>query len=148
MESNNVWNAVIDILSECDFPTKSSILNEAHIVFQYYSELESGGHESLFNSLSTQIEASGIGTYLKGIITALEKMGANDYAEIAGNYGEEMWRLFVALENDEIEETEFYRIIEKADDAYYELGGKLELLLEDYFVKVHTELIEAAEGHK
>lgn len=53
-----------------------------------------------------------------------------------------MWRLYAALENDEIEEDEFYDVIEKANDEYHKLNQKLEELLETYFVTIHTDLIE------
>lgn len=148
MVSANIWNAVIDMLNECDFPTDSGLLNGAQTVFQYYSELESGGHESLFSSLSTYIEENGIETYLKEITEILEQIGAHDYAVIGRDYCAEIWQLYVALENDEIEESEFYTIIEKADDAYNQLDDKLEQLLTTYFVKIHGELAGVIEDLK
>ena len=148
MVSENIWNAVIDMLNECDFPTDSGLLNGAQTVFQYYSELESGGHESLFSSLSTYIEENGIETYLKEITEMLEQIGAHDYAVIGSDYCAEIWQLYVALENDEIEESEFYTIIEKADDAYNQLDDKLEQLLTTYFVKIHGELVGVMEDLK
>lgn len=148
MESENRWNAVIDMLNECDFPTDSGLLNGAQTVFQYYSELESGGHESLFSSLSTYIEENGIGTYLKEVTEILEQIGAHDYAVIEHDYCVEIWQLYVALENDSIEASEFYTIIEKADDAYNQLDDKLEQLLTTYFVKIHRELTGVIEGLK
>lgn len=148
MVSENIWNAVIDMLNECDFPTDSGLLNGAQTVFQYYSELESGGHESLFSSLSTYIEENGIETYLKEITEILEQIGAHDYAVIGHDYCAEIWQLYVALENDEIEESEFYTIIEKADDAYNQLDDKLEQLLTTYFVKIHGELAGVIEDLK
>lgn len=148
MERENIWNAVIDMLNECDFPTDSGLLNGAQTVFQYYSELESGGHESLFYSLSTYIEENGIETYLKELTEILEQIGAHDYAVIGHDYCAEIWQLYVALENDEIEESEFYTIIEKADDAYNQLDDKLEQLLTTYFVKIHRELAGVIEDLK
>jgi len=79
------------------------------------------------------------------LISILEEIGAHDYATIEKEYGEPLWRRCIALENDEINENEFTSLIEKADDAYYKLNGKLEALLEDYFVKIHTELIETID---
>lgn len=66
--------------------------------------MESGGHESLWNWTSDHIEEVGINHYLEELIGVLEKIGANEYARIEKMYGEEMWRLYVALENNEIDE--------------------------------------------
>jgi len=41
---------------------------------------------------------------LKELTDILEKIRAHDYAIIEKKYGEEMWRMFMALENEEIEE--------------------------------------------
>ncbi|WP_225229725.1 hypothetical protein [Sporosarcina quadrami] len=49
LDNDNIWNAIISVISEGDLSTKDTVLNEAFIVFQYYSELESGGHETLLN---------------------------------------------------------------------------------------------------
>lgn len=48
LNSNDIWNGVIHAISEIDYPTEDQTLNDAFTVFQYYSEMESGGHESLF----------------------------------------------------------------------------------------------------
>ena len=145
MNNDDIWNAVITVISEYNFPTENKISNEAFSVFQYYSELESGGHESLFTWFSEHIEEVGITNYLKELIDILNKIGAHDYAIIEKKYGEKMWRKLVALENGEIEENEFYTVIEKANDEYDKLNGKLEGLLETYFVSIHTDLIEVVE---
>lgn len=145
LNKTDIWNAVTTVLSEYDLSTEDKNLNEAFIVFQYYSELESGGHESLFTWFEWYIEEVGIDNYLNELIGILEKIGAHDYAIIEKKYGQEMWRLYVALENDEIEEDEFYDVIEKANDEYHKLNQKLEELLETYFVTIHTDLIEVVE---
>jgi hypothetical protein len=145
LSKNDIWNAVTTVLSEYDLSTEDKNLNEAFIVLQYYSELESGGHESLFTWFEWYIEEVGIDNYLNELIGILEKIGAHNYAIIEKKYGQEMWRLYVALENDEIEEDEFYDVIEKANDEYHKLNQKLEELLETYFVTIHTDLIEVVE---
>ncbi|MGE7835747.1 hypothetical protein [Viridibacillus arvi] len=68
-------------------------------------------------------------------------------------YGEEMWRLFLVLEHEEMDEDaftemeqEFYTVINKADDEYFNLSNQLEKLLESYFVKIHTDLFEVVEN--
>lgn len=60
MNNDDIWNEVIAILSEYDISTENKNLHEAFIVFQYYSELESGGHESLFTWFKSYIEEVGI----------------------------------------------------------------------------------------
>lgn len=141
-DRDSIWNAMVHVVCYSDFPTENNTLQEAFVVFQYYSELESGGHESLFTWFSDYIGEVGISHYLKELIIILEKIGAHDFARIEEKYGEEMWRLFKELENGESEEAPFYTIIEKADNEYWKLNGKLGELLEDYFVRIHTEIIE------
>ncbi|MFC5466000.1 hypothetical protein ACFPM4_14805 [Lederbergia graminis] len=142
MNNDDIWNAVIAMLSEYDISTENKNLHEAFIVFQYYSELESGGHESLFTWFESYIEEVGIHNYLNELINILEKIGAHDYVIIEKKYGQEMWGLYVALENDEVEEDEFYSVIGKADEEYHKLNQKLEELLETYFITIYTDLIK------
>ena len=145
MNNDDIWNAVISVICDYDFPTEKKTVNEAFIVFQYYSELESGGHEMLLTWFSDYIKEVGINHYLNELISILEEIGANDYVVIEKKYGEQLWQMYLALENDEIKESEFYSIIERADNEYYKLDGKLGDLLENYFVKIHTDLIEVIE---
>lgn len=142
MNKDDIWNAVTSVLSEHDLSTENNKMDETFLAFQYYSEMESGGHESLLNSLEWYIEEIGIDHYLKNLIGILEKIEAYDYAAIVKNNCEELWTLYIALENDEIEEEKFYHLIEKADTDYHKLGDQLETLLEAYFVTIYTELIE------
>ena len=145
MNKDDIWNAVTSVLSEHDLSTENNKTDETFLAFQYYSEMESGGHESLLNSLEWYIEEIGIDHYLKNLIGVLEKIEAYDYAAIVKNDCEKLWTLYIALENDEIEEEKFYHLIEKADTDYHKLGDQLETLLEAYFVTIHTELIEVVE---
>jgi len=145
MNNDDIWNAVISVICEYDFPTEKKTDNETFIVFQYYSELESGGHEMLLTWFSDYIKEVGINHYLNELTSILEEIGANDYVVIEKKYGEQLWQMYLALENDEIKESEFYSIIERADNEYYKLDGKLGELLENYFVKIHTDLIEVIE---
>ncbi|MCE7792167.1 hypothetical protein K8O68_06980 [Salipaludibacillus sp. CUR1] len=145
LTDDDIWNAVIQVMSEYDFPTENKVANETYVVFNYYSALESGGHESLLNWFSSYIEEVGILNYIKELTFILEKIGAEDYAEIEKKYGEELWRLFQALESDEIEEDEFYDVIEESDRKYENLNGKLVEILERYFVKTYTDLIDIEE---
>ena len=145
LDTDNIWNAIITAINEVDLSTKDTVLNEALIIFQYYSELEGGGHENLLNWLESYIEEISIEIYINKLITILEKIGAHDYAMIESKYGQEMWRLYIALEKEEVEEDEFYNVINKADDEYHKLNGILEELLETYFVSIHTDLIDVVE---
>ncbi|ANU09673.1 hypothetical protein A1A1_15588 [Planococcus antarcticus DSM 14505] len=145
LTKDDIWNAVISVVCACDLPTTDSILGEAFIAFHYYSELESGGHETLLSWTESYSKEHGIERYLNELITALEKIGAHDYAMIERKYGHEMWNVYIALENDASQEEEFYKVIEKADGEYYQLDGKLEQLVEAYFIKIHTDLIDVVD---
>ncbi|WP_456277489.1 DMP19 family protein [Bacillus sp. AK128] len=141
MDKIEIWNEVFTIIPEVDFPSNNKLIDDVFIISQYYSELESGGHESLFTWFGEYIQEIGITSYINKLIRILEEVEAYDYAKIVKQYGEEMWRLYIALEEDEIEEDAFYRVIEKANGDYYALDGKLADLLESYFVKIYDELV-------
>ena len=79
---------------------------------------------------------------MKELIDILERIGAHEYATIEKKYGQEMWKLYVALGNGEIEEDELYGVIEKADDEYYKLKQNLEGLLEVYFITIYEEIVD------
>ncbi|MFC4025544.1 hypothetical protein ACFOUV_17325 [Oceanobacillus longus] len=145
MNNDDIWNAVIQVICTYDFPTENKTTNENFIVFQYFAELESGGHEMLLTWFSDYIKEVGINHYMKELISILEEIGAHDYALIEKKYIEQLWQLYLTLENDENKENEFYSIIERADSAYHKLNGKIGHLLESYFVKIHTDLIEVIE---
>ncbi|MEK4425495.1 DMP19 family protein [Solibacillus sp. FSL K6-1523] len=140
-----ISNAIMDILSDHNLTSEDNILNKAAIVYHYYSELESGGHESLFRWFGQDIQEIGIDHYLNKLIGVLEKIGAHDYAVIERKYFKKIWDLYIALENDEIHEDEFYDVIKKATEEYYKLNDALRELLETYFVTIHTDLIEVVE---
>ncbi|MFS0865451.1 hypothetical protein [Fredinandcohnia sp. 179-A 10B2 NHS] len=140
--NDDIWNAVIHAICECDFPTENELINDAYLVFQFYSELESGGFEALFNWWSEYIQEVGIHTYVQSVTSVLEKIGAYETAVIFKKYGEDMWSKFVTLETDEIDEEQFYEVIEKANSEYYALNDQLQQMLESYFVRIHTKIIE------
>lgn len=145
MDNDDIWNAVNSVLSEQDFPTEDEKVNDAFLVFQYYSEMESGGHEALLNWTQQYIKEVGIQHYQNGLVGSLEKIGAHDCAAIERTHLEELWKLHLALENDESHEEEYYSKIELMDNAYHGQDGKLETLLEGYFVEIHTDLIDVVE---
>ncbi|TWT25858.1 hypothetical protein [Planomicrobium sp. CPCC 101110] len=145
LTNDDIWNAVITVISEKDFPFESKRVNETWVVYHYYSELESGGHEMLLHWLGDYIKEVGIQQYQKELINILEKIGAADYAVVEMTYLEQLWQLYQALEENEIEEEKFYSKIESADSAYYAQDGKLGTLLESYFIEIHTDLINIVE---
>lgn len=138
----DIRNAVVTVLMESDFPTDNALLNEANFVFQYNCELESGGHESLIRWESQNILQIGITQYIAKLIELLEKIDAIEYAAILKKYGEKMWALYIALENHEISEESYYEVIEQADNEYFSLNDKIYDLIADYFVNIHTQLID------
>lgn len=140
--TDDIWNALVQTISEYDYPTGDEIADEAFLVLQYYSELENGGHEMLWTWASEYIEEVGIASYLDALVSSLEAIGAYDYAAIEQKYGLEMWQKFKALEKGEIDEEIFYAAIKQADEEYYQLDGRLVEVLEVYFVDIHEELID------
>ena len=151
--NDDIWNAVLAAYVEyvSVFPTEDEKINDFIILFNYYCELESGGHESLLNWFSEHIEAMGIQTYLHRLTNILEKIGASNYAVIEKNYLEELWRAFLSLETSSEDpifkslEVEFYDLIEKADAAYFNLDQELSELLSDYATKYHEVIMEIVE---
>lgn len=101
-DRSDIWNAVILEITSRDFPAEEALLNECNLVFQYYSEIESGGHEILLNWAQDYIREVGIAHYSSELTAALEKIGATDYAQIEKTYSQQLWHLFTALENEEI----------------------------------------------
>lgn len=152
LTKDDIWNAVLTAYGEYSFPTKNEKSNEVFIVFNYFCELESGGHESLFNWFSEHIEEMGITTYLNRLTNILEKIGAYDYVKIEKTYGEELWKSFIALENSSFGkldyfnlEANFYNLIENADEEYRLLGEELGELLRNYSADIYLEMIEVVE---
>ncbi|MCM3762482.1 hypothetical protein M3212_17055 [Alkalihalobacillus oceani] len=144
-QPEEIWNAVIAALVEYEYPTESEAVNDAFNLFHYYSGMESGGHEGFLSAAEDMIEAVGSEHYFQELIAALEKIGAHDCARIEKAYGQKLWSLYQALEHDESEEDPFYRLIEKADEEYGRLGGKLEQMLEGYFIEHYHDFIDVVE---
>ncbi|MFC4409061.1 hypothetical protein ACFOZY_01285 [Chungangia koreensis] len=138
----DIWNAVIAVLSDTDYPSENDVANEAFLLFNYYSDMENGGHENLFNYNAETIDIIGIEKFLTQLTAALRNMNADEYAAILDRYGADMYQMFLGLEDGQVKEAEYYTVFEQADDAYQDLGGKINELLEDYFVKIHGDLID------
>lgn len=87
MQTNDdIWNAILSAYGEYIFPSDDEKRNDFLILFNYFCELESGGHESFFNWFPEHIEEMGIQTYLNRLTIMLEKVEAHEYAEIEKNY--------------------------------------------------------------
>lgn len=149
---NDIWNAVLSAYGEYDFPTNDEKMDEFFILFNYYCEMESGGHECLFNWFSKDIEEMGVQIYLNRLMKILQKVDAHEYAELEKNNLKELWTLFLAVENSghdeldfEIVVAEFYKLLEKADGEYRILGDKLSDRLSSYATVIYTEIIEIME---
>lgn len=142
---SDIWNAMVFLMSDYDFPTDDHFANKTFLAYHYYSELESGGHEALFNWSEMYFNKVGVNNFFKGLIAILKEINAHDYASIEEKYGETLWGLYKALENDDSKEEAFYNLIEKADQEYYQLDGKLERLLEEYFIRIYTQFIEVVD---
>lgn len=150
--NDDIWNAVLSAYGEYNFPTNDEKMNDFFILFNYYCEIESGGHESLFNWFSKDIEEMGIQTYLIRLTKMLVKVSAQKYAVIEKNYLEELWRLFLAVESTSTDEphyesleAEFCMLIEKVDGEYRNLGEELSEKLSIYATVIYTEIIEIVE---
>ncbi|OCA88317.1 hypothetical protein A8F94_07330 [Bacillus sp. FJAT-27225] len=141
LNRDDIWNAVIRALSK-ELHEEDPIFREPFIVFQYYSELESGGHEAWLTWMGEDISKAGIEAYLKDLTNVLKKIHADEYSAILDTYGKKMWEKYRALEKGETAEDDFYEVIEKADQRHYQLNGKLHELIEDYFVSIHRSLID------
>lgn len=149
---NDIWNAVLSVYGKYDFPTNDEKMDGFFILFNYYCEMESGGHECLFNWFSKDIEKMGIQLYLNRLMKMLQKVDAHEYAELERNHLEELWTLFLAVENSGNNElnfenvvAEFYNLLEKADGEYRILGDKLSDRLSSYATDIYTEIIEIME---
>lgn len=138
MDKDKIWNSVIEALSVLEYPTGERVQDDAFLVFQYYSEMESGGHEIFLNWFSEEMQQPDFGLRL---IAALEKIGAVRYAEIEREYGALLLQRYLALEKGEGSEEEFYEVVEKADSDYYALDGQLAKLLEAHFIEIHNEVV-------
>lgn len=138
MDKDKIWNRVIEALSVLEYPTGEPVQNDAFLVFQYYSEMESGGHEIFLNWFSEDLQRTDLGLHL---VAALEKIGAVRYAEIEREYGSLLLQRYLSLEKGEGSEEEFYAVVEKADSAYYALDGQLAELLEAHFIEIYNEVV-------
>lgn len=150
--TNEIWNAVLSVYGVYDFPTNDEKMNDFFILFNYYNEVESGGHECLFNWFSKDIERMGIHAYLNRLTKMLRQVGAPEYAELEKKYLEQLWRLFLEVESSGSDElifdslvAKFYMLLERVDGEYRNLDDKLSERLSNYAHEIYTDFIEIVE---
>lgn len=139
MTADDIWNAMVDLISGMDYPTGDAAKDEAFLLFQFYSAMESGGHESFLNLFEEDIEKVGPAVFFQGLIQSLTRIGGAAYAEIEKKYGLPLWQGYKALEDGGLEEEAFYVLIEKADKEYTALEPQMDRLLETYFEELHEK---------
>lgn len=137
MTADDIWNAMVDLISGMDYPTGDAAKDEAFLLFQFHSAMEGGGHESFLNLFEEDIEKVGPSTFFHGLIQSLIRIGGAAYAEIEKKYGLPLWQGYKALEEGGLEEEAFYVLIEKADKKYTALDPQMDRLLKTYFEELY-----------
>lgn len=148
--NDDIWNAVLSAAYEkYSFPTDNEKKNDIFILFSYFCEMESGGHEALLNWFSETMQELGIQKYLSRLTKMLEQIGAKDYAEIEKGYLEEMLKRYLSIEKSGFEdpnfeklEAEYLRVIERADEEYRNLEEQINERLYNYAVIIHEDVLE------
>lgn len=134
MSPEEKWNEMIGQLSELELPVEDPFLQQMLLVYHYFSEMESGGHESLFRWLEMYVKDTGIDFFIAELSDALEHIGAIGYVDLVQIYGKPIWQAYEAMNQDETVEDSFYEVVETADEQYHGLGGIGELV-ERYFLQ-------------
>ena len=132
MTNVNAWDIVSTIAIEHSFPLQQPLLNETSIVFQYYSEMESGGHESLLRWQYDQMQAMGFMQYKETLLRVLRAIGADEYAAVEDTHLTRCFELYEALEANRLAEDVFYEAINAADAAYIACEDRLRDQLQHY----------------
>ncbi|MER2261474.1 MAG: hypothetical protein ABS934_05615 [Psychrobacillus sp.] len=148
--NDDIWNAVLSVAYvNYPFPTEDEKKNDIFILFSYYSEMESGGHEALLNWLSETMQEMGIPKYVSRLTKMLKLIGAYDYAVIENSHLEEILNRYVAIENSGLEdpdfeklEAEYLTVVERADKEYRNLDEQINECIYNYAVIIHEELLE------
>lgn len=138
MNADESWNAMVDALSAMEYPTGDTAKDEAFLLFQFYSSMESGGHESFLNSCEEDIQAIGPAAFFSQLANSLNMIGGSVYAAIENHYGLPLWDAYKELENGGQEEAAFYALVEKADNESAAADPPLEGLMQAYFEKLYN----------
>lgn len=139
MNADEIWNAMVDLISSMDYPTGDSDKDEVFLLFQFYSTMESGGHESFLNLFEEELEKLGPAFFFNQLRQSLIQIGGAGYAEIEKEYGLPLWEGYKALEDGGSEEEAFYVLVEKADRKYEALGSQINSLMETYFEMLYEK---------
>lgn len=145
LDEGNAWEAVLSAGLTINRPDGFKDAHDYFITLDFLHELESGGHGSLLEWSSDIIEELGIRTYIERLTSMLEKIGAEEYAEIEKQYAEKLWILNRALANGEDVMEEYDRLIEEADKRYSQLGERLLDRMQAYSLVIYKELSENIE---
>ena len=148
--NDDIWNAVLSAAyGNYAFPTENKKKDDIFILFSYFCEMESGGHEALLNWLSETMQGLGIQKYVSRLTKMLELIGAGDYAKIEKVYLEEMLKRYLTIENSDFDDPDFEKleaeylfVIERADEEYRNLEEQINERLYNYAVNIHEEVLE------
>ncbi|WP_433958195.1 hypothetical protein [Cytobacillus horneckiae] len=80
--------------------------------------MESGGYEAWLYWQQEEIKKSDMRNYLCQLTTVLLKIDAVNLADNLNKHGEPLWKAFILLENNEIIEEEFYKLVALFDSLY------------------------------
>ncbi|MEC1155936.1 hypothetical protein [Cytobacillus horneckiae] len=80
--------------------------------------------------------------YLCQLTSALLKIDAVNLACNLNKHGEDLWKAIILLENNEIIEEEFYKLVPLVDSLYAKEQERFQHQLENYFVQIHNEILE------
>lgn len=142
MQSNDrTWDKVVELFSERAEGSGNKDMNEAFLIYHYYSDVEQGGHENFFTHFSEYIDLIGIEPFTKELTSALQKAGAKEYSDVFSRFGPEAYFMFLGLEDVYANDAEAGNALEKADDAYNRLNGGLKGKLEDYFKENYSNIV-------
>ncbi|WP_332647078.1 hypothetical protein [Lysinibacillus sp. 54212] len=134
----DIWNAIVERISDIDYPSQHPVKNRAYILFQYYSQMESGGHEDVLNWLFNE---KNIDKPLNVILNTLVEAKAICYMDIIDKYGQEMVSLYELLERNQGCEEAFYQVVREADEAYWTMNS-FQQIVETYFYSHCDELLQ------
>ncbi|MCM3177501.1 hypothetical protein [Cytobacillus horneckiae] len=80
--------------------------------------------------------------YLCQLTSSLLKIDAVNLADNLNKHGEDLWKAIILLENNEITEEEFYKLVPLVDSLYAKEQERFQHQLENYFVQIHNEILE------
>lgn len=135
------WNKVVDRICSHDFPSQNEVLDEAFVLFQYMSGLESGGYEGVHNLLNEEAEEMGVETFENLLIKGLTRIEAIEYRELEKEVGLPLWQLYKELQGGYIGEAVYYEKVEEADSQMKAIDYPLQEKLETYFMELHDTLL-------